>query len=75
MANQTLIPRVIQIDYITFFDEIIQHGSPMKDIKAQTNKLFNIFRISITRFTRMAPPSGLFLDVIKQNIRNGTNNG
>jgi DUF438 domain-containing protein len=60
---------VVPDDFITLFDEIIQQGKPMEDIKTLTNKLLNIFHIPINDFKRLVPPSGSFLDVLEQNNR------
>ena len=69
VANPDFIPTVIPSDFITLFDEIIQQGTPMEDIKTLTNKLLNIFHIPISDFKRVAPPAGSFLDVLEQNNR------
>ena len=69
LANLDFIPTVVPTDFITLFDEIIQQGAPMEDIKTLTNKLLNIFHIPINDFKRLVPPSGSFLDVLEQNNR------
>ena len=69
IANLDFIPTVIPSDFIALFDEIIQQGKPMEDIKTLTNKLINIFHIPISDFKRVAPPQGSFLDVLEQNNR------
>ena len=69
IANLDFIPTVVPSDFIALFDEIIQQGNPMEDIKTLTNKLLNIFHIPISDFKRIAPPAGSFLDVLEQNNR------
>jgi DUF438 domain-containing protein len=69
LANPDFIPTVIPDDFITLFDEIIQQGAPMEDVKTLTNKLLNIFHIPISDFKRVVPPPGSFLDVLEQNNR------
>lgn len=69
IANLDFIPTVIPSDFIALFDEIIQEGTPMEEVKTLTNKLLNIFHIPISEFKRMAPPAGSFLDVLEQNNR------
>ena len=69
VANLDFIPTVIPSDFITLFDEIIQQGTPMEDVKTLTNKLLNIFHIPISDFQRIAPPQGSFLDMLEQNNR------
>lgn len=69
LANLDFIPTVIPFDFIALFDEIIQDGTPMEEVKTLTNKLLNIFHIPISEFKRVAPPAGSFLDVLEQNNR------
>jgi DUF438 domain-containing protein len=69
LANPEFIHTVVPDDFIPLFDEIIQQGKPMEDIKTLTNKLLNIFHIPINDFKRLVPPSGSFLDVLEQNNR------
>jgi hypothetical protein len=69
VANPEFIPTVVPADFITLFDEIVQQGKSMEDIKALTNKLLNIFHRPINDFSRLTPPSGSFLDVLEQNNR------
>ena len=69
VANLDFIPTVVPSDFIALFDEIIQQGTPMEEVKTLTNKLINIFHIPISDFKRVAPPVGSFLDVLEQNNR------
>lgn len=69
VANSDFISAVTPSDFITLFDEIIQQGTPMEEVKMLTNKLLNIFHIPISEYSRVAPKAGSFLDVLEQNNR------
>lgn len=69
LANPDFLSTVVPADFITLFDEIIQQGTPMEEVKMLTNKLLNIFHVPISEFSRVAPKAGSFLDVLEQNNR------
>lgn len=65
--NKDFIPTVIPADFITLFDEIIQLGYKMDDIKVLTNKVLNIFHTPISDYVRFDPAPDSFLSVLEQN--------
>ncbi len=67
IENKDFIPTVIPTDFITLFDEIIKQGYRMDDIKVLTNKVLNIFHVSIRDFERIEPEPDSFLGVLEQN--------
>ncbi len=69
LDNPDFLSTVVPADFITLFDEIIQQGTPMEEVKMLTNKLLNIFHVPISEFSRVAPKAGSFLDVLEQNNR------
>ncbi len=65
--NKDFIPTVIPADFITLFDEIIQLGYKMDDIKVLTNKVLNVFHTPISDYVRFEPAPDSFLSVLEQN--------
>ncbi len=65
--NKDFISTVIPTDFVTLFDEIIKEGYKMEDIKVLTNKVLNIFHVSIRDYVRVEPKPDSFLDVLEQN--------
>ncbi len=65
--NKDFIPTVIPADFITLFDEIIQLGYKMDDIKVLTNKVLNIFHTPISDYVKFDPAPDSFLSVLEQN--------
>ncbi|MCG8410295.1 MAG: PAS domain-containing protein [Bacteroidales bacterium] len=66
-SNRDFIETVVPSDFITLFDEIIQEGYDMEDIKTLTNKILNIFHITISNYRRVKPEPNSFLGVLEQN--------
>ncbi|GAB1404808.1 MAG: PAS domain-containing protein [Lentimicrobiaceae bacterium] len=67
LANPDFLSTVVPSDFITLFDEIIQQGTPLEDVKALSNKLLNIFHLPIREFKSTVPPEGSFLYILEQN--------
>ncbi|MCF8380556.1 MAG: PAS domain-containing protein [Bacteroidales bacterium] len=67
--NKEFIPKVVPTDFITLFDEIIKEGYKMEDVKMLSNKVLNIFHITIRDYPRIEPKPDSFLGVLEQNNR------
>ncbi len=67
VENKDFISTVIPTDFITLFDEIIQDGYYIKDIKVLTNKILNIFHVSIRNYKRIEPEPDSFLGLLEKN--------
>lgn len=67
--NKDFIPMVVPTDFITLFDEIIKEGYELEDIKVLSNKLLNIFHLTIRDFPRIEPDPDSFIGVLEQNNR------
>ncbi len=67
IQNKAFIDTVIPRDFITLFDELVSEGHSMKDMKALTNKVLNIFHAPIRDFRGNEPKPDSFLGVLVQN--------
>ena len=65
--NADLLATVVPSDFITLFDEVVKEGYNMSEIKVLTNKLINVFHVSIRDYHRVAPQPDSFLDVLEKN--------
>jgi len=65
--NKDFISTVVPSDFITLFDEVVKQGYPMEDIKVLTNKLLNIFYVSLKEFKQIEPKPDSFLGILAQN--------
>lgn len=69
IENQAFIPTVVPTDFIALFDEIILKGYKIEDIKVLTNKVLNIFHVSIRNYNRIIPKADSFLGILEANNR------
>ncbi len=69
VENRAFIETVIPTDFITLFDELVKEGHEMQDIKVLTNKVLNIFHVTIENYQRIEPRPDSFLGVLEQNNR------
>jgi DUF438 domain-containing protein len=67
LENRDFISAVMPADFITLFDELIKEGYGVADLKPLSNKVLNIFHVTIDGYPVMEPKAGSFLDVLKQN--------
>lgn len=65
--NRDFIATVIPSDFIELFDELIQHGHRIEDLKPFSNKLLNIFHIPLNEYKGLEPPQNSFLFALKKN--------
>lgn len=65
--NEEFIQQIVPMDFIPLFDEIIQEGYPMEDIKTLTNKILNIFYSPIVNYPTLEPKENTFLGVLVRN--------
>ncbi len=65
--NADLLATVVPSDFITLFDEVVKEGYNMSEIKVLTNKLINVFHVSVRDYHRIAPQPDSFLDVLEKN--------
>ncbi|MCU4174031.1 hypothetical protein [Carboxylicivirga sp. N1Y90] len=66
-VNKDFIPTVIPTDFIELFDEIINEGNKMEEVKVLTNKVLNVFYEPIRDYKRIEPEPDSFLGVLEQN--------
>ncbi len=66
-GNKDFIASVIPSDFIFLFDELVRQGYPIEDLKSLSNKILNIFHITISDFKSPKPEPGSFFAVLEQN--------
>ncbi|MBN2744466.1 MAG: DUF438 domain-containing protein [Marinilabiliaceae bacterium] len=69
VANEAFIQTVIPTDFIRLFDDIIQEGHPMGDVKVMVNKILNVFHLTLRNYSRIAPAPDSFLGLLERNNR------
>jgi len=65
--NSEFIASIVPSDFIFLFDELVNQGHPIEDMKRLSNKILNIFHTTITDFKKVKPEPGSFLAVLEQN--------
>lgn len=66
-ANADFISTVIPEDFILLFDQLVTEGHSISDLKALSNKLLNIFHLSIRDYPRLEPAKDSFLGLMEAN--------
>lgn len=69
LNNEAFIPSVIPSDFILLFDELIQEGYTIEELKTCSNKILNLFYKPIESFKRVEPEPDSFLGILEQNNR------
>ena len=65
--NSEFIASIVPSDFIFLFDELVNQGHPIEDLKRLSNKILNIFHTTITDFKKVKPEPDSFLAVLEQN--------
>lgn len=67
LENEDFIPQVTPTDFITLFDELVNEGYSMEDLKTCSNKVLNILYTPIAEYKGLQPEPNSFLDILDQN--------
>ena len=65
--NREFIASVVPSDFIFLFDKLVGQGHKIEDLKSLSNKILNIFHITISDFESLKPEPGSFFNILEQN--------
>ncbi len=65
--NKDFIPTVLPSDFITLFDLLVKEGHKTAELKTLSNKILNIFHLTIVNHQRTEPAADTFFGILEQN--------